>query len=109
LRSSTEAPERIERLSAVTSPVVTKRSLCLMTSHCPSPFVFTSANDPFTFSPRNWNESFPLASPLRTSSSAQERSPNAVAGSSGEYTPQSQTMTSPAPYCFAGMIPSNEA
>ena len=100
--SSTDAPERIERFFCVTSvPAATKRSLCLMTSQ-PS-LVFTSANEPFSFSPRSCTLIFPSAKPSRTSRCAATGSSKYVAPpSSGEYTPQSHTITSPAPYCFGG-------
>ncbi len=77
-------PESTERVFCVTSSVVTKRSLCLMSSHWFASFVFTRANEPLTFSPRRRNESLPLARPSRTRSSALSRSSNQVPPSSGE-------------------------
>ncbi len=82
--SSTEAPDSTERSAAVTSFVDTNRSLCLISSQFLASFVRTSANEPFTFSPRSRKLSFPFASPSLVRSSACARSWNQVPPSSGE-------------------------
>jgi hypothetical protein len=114
--SSTVAPDSTERLRAVTSSVEAKRSLCLISSQVLGSLAMrTSANDPFSFSPRSVMLSLPFSRPARIAACARSRSwyqccvrlPSGA--SSGVYTPQSHTITSPAPYCFAGITPSNEA
>ena len=107
--SPTESPDNTERSRGARSSAVAKRSRCLRRSQLFASFVRTSAKDPFSFSPRSSIESFPFAIPSRTWRSAASRSWNQVAPpSSGEYTPQSHTITSPAPYCPAGITPSND-
>src|SRR5207247_2311688 len=107
--SSTVTPESTDRFCAVRSTLAAKRSLCLIRSQFLASLVRTSAKDPLTFSPRSRKLSLPLSRPSRTRRSASLRSWNQYScPSSGEYTPQSQTMTSPAPYCPGGITPSNE-
>ncbi len=60
----------------------------------PRPLVRTIVKRPLSFSPLSRNLSSPSLTALR---------PSRV-GASGSQVPQSQTMTSPAPYCLAGMI-----
>jgi hypothetical protein len=109
-RSSTARPDRTERFCSVGAAFETKRSLCLISSQLFFCLVRTSANEPFTFSPRRKKLSLPRSSSSRTRRSACARSWNAYcAPSSGEYTPQSQTIISPAPYWPGGITPSNEA
>ena len=69
------------------------------------------AVDPLIFAPRRVIESLPLAMPSSTRRSASARSwyQWPLRSASGVYGPQSQTITSPAPYCFGGITPSNEA
>ena len=59
----------------------------------------TIVKRPLSFSPLSRNLSSPSATDLR---------PSRV-GASGSQVPQSQTMTSPAPYCLAGMILRNRS
>ena len=60
------------------------------------PLVRTIVNRPLSF----WPWSSNLSSPSGMAVAASR------VGASGSQVPQSQTMTSPAPYCFAGMTPS---
>ena len=63
---------------------------------CRRPLVRTIVKRPLSFWPWSSNLSSPSATALRGSR----------VGASGSQVPQSQTMTSPAPYCLAGMTPS---
>jgi hypothetical protein len=108
--SSRLSPESTDLGCASTSLTCAKRSRCLMRSHWLPVRVFTSVKEPFTFSPRRKKLSLPALSSARTRLSASARSVNEYfPPSSGEYGPQSQTMTLPAPYCFSGITPSKEA
>ncbi len=96
--------------SSASQPSTACSSFLWMSSHC-SPSSPSNARDgalpgrrlvrtivkrPLSFSPSSTNLSSPSSTALRASS----------VGASGCHVPQSQTMTSPAPYCFAGITPS---
>ncbi len=110
LSASTGMPDSTDSPRAVTSPVSTNRSLCLIRSQLLRSEVRTSANEPLSFTPRRKMLSLPFSRPARTRRSASARSWKKYSWpSSGEYAPQSQTITSPAPYCFSGITPSKDA
>src|SRR2546427_13026832 len=73
--------------------------------------VRTSAKEPLSLAPRSVTLSLPAAMPSLTRRSACARSwyQWPFRSSSGVYGPQSQTITSPAPYCLGGITPSKEA
>src|SRR6267378_6238022 len=69
--------------------------------------VRTSAKEPLSLAPRSVTLSLPAAMPSLTRRSACARSwyQWPFRSSSGVYGPQSQTITSPAPYCLGGDTP----